>query len=88
MHGAVPGKPRDQHPYTQTEGLSPCELRVLRYLPDEFVPGREIATELSVVAEHRQQRTSAASTPSSVPTIAPRRSAVARELRLLSAVRT
>jgi len=52
MHGASRAA-RDQHPYPQTEGLSPCELRVLRYLPTNPVPAGDRHRTVGV-AEHRQ----------------------------------
>ncbi|HWM96216.1 MAG TPA: LuxR C-terminal-related transcriptional regulator [Streptosporangiaceae bacterium] len=85
MHGASRAA-RDQHPYPQREGLSPCELRVLRYLPTNL-SRPEIATELSVspntVSTHI--RSIYAKLGADDRSAAVRR---ARELRLLSAVRT
>src|SRR5215470_481174 len=46
MHGSPPAA-RDQHPSLPMEGLSPTELRVLRYLPTNL-SRPEIANELSV----------------------------------------
>jgi len=85
MHGASPAA-RDQHLYPQPEELSAGELRVLRYLPTNL-SRPQIATELSVsvntVSTHI--RSIYAKLGADDRSAAVRR---ARELRLLSAVRT
>ena len=85
MHGASPAA-RDQYLYPQPDELSPGELRVLRYLPTNL-SRPEIATELSVsvntVSTHI--RSIYAKLGADDRSAAVHR---ARELRLLSAVRT
>jgi LuxR family maltose regulon positive regulatory protein len=85
MYGASRAA-RDQHLYPQRDELSPGELRVLRYLPTNL-SRPEIATELSVsvntVSTHI--RSIYAKLGADDRSAAVRR---ARELRLLSAVRT
>jgi LuxR family maltose regulon positive regulatory protein len=85
MHGASPAA-RDQYLYPQPDELSPGELRVLRYLPTNL-SRPEIATELSVsvntVSTHI--RSIYAKLGADDRSAAVHR---ARELRLLSAIRT
>ena len=85
MHGASPAA-RDQYRFPQPEELSPGELRVLRYLPTNL-SRPEIATELSVsvntVSTHI--RSIYAKLGADDRSAAVHR---ARELRLLSAIRT